>query len=190
LATASVIPLHNGINAVDLNADGTDDLVVKWRNPEGVSSYASSYIFLLRLDERHSDPGPLPAYVRVPIWDSPNGDKGDFDVRTSVHADCVTREVRLIREPNSSGLSLIVASRDLGESQADPAMVRFHVYRLQRAPSSTALPGEPDFYFLRERVATSRRAYCDVNRAFLDELGIGSAGGEDRSEQSPPSRAK
>ena len=64
-----------------------------------------------------------------------------------------------------------MADRETGETFVDEARVTFKTYTLKQ--NIETVPGPPTVYFdlTDERVA--KRKYCDVEKAFHDELGLG-----------------
>jgi hypothetical protein len=170
-SAAAVVPLANGTNAIDLLGDGTKaQVVVAWRgnyNGHG-SSTAAFYLFA------KSDRSDAKEWQIVPFFGGPDdGDKGSETFQTGEGADCILGDLRVIRHQHAP-VEIVIASRELGESFADPAAVKFLYYRLAR--NTGEVPGWPPYYFQYSKTVPARRPYCDVNEAFSRELNLGTHG--------------
>jgi hypothetical protein len=164
--------LHNGLNEIDLLGDGTPAQVfVAWRgnyNAHGFS-VASFYIYA---------PSDLSDTARVwqvvPFFDGPaDGATGRQAFDTGEGADCTLHDIRVIQTAHKP-VTAVLADRDLGQSFADSAAVRFEYYDLVRNTSGAV--GWPPFYFHHTHTQNAKREYCDVNEAFARELGFGASG--------------
>ena len=91
--------------------------------------------------------------------------------KSSGGADCKTNDIRILVGKDGDIVRLIAASRPLGKSYIDEQQVRFKTYELRRNESKT--PGRPPFYFELINIRASKKVYCDVTTAFLDELRLG-----------------
>jgi hypothetical protein len=106
----------------------------------------------------------------MPFVDADFGALGD-SFTTSSGADCRLRNIAILRNTaQGAPMTVIVGERDFGRSYADAAPVKFVVYRIAR--NADGIPGFPAVYFRADRTIASRSNHCDVNEAFLAELGI------------------
>lgn len=168
LAGATVLPLQNGPNTVDLLGDGTRATVFVARKENFNAHGYSSIAFYLHSGYDRSDSAE---WQLLPFVDR----RADRDViRTEEGADCTLMDFRVLRVRPHAAVVVIIARREQGESFADSVPVQFDVYRLQR--NREGLPGWPTYYFQFERSIPASRPYCDVNEAFQQELGLGHVG--------------
>ena len=159
-----VVHLNNGANAVDLDADKRADLiVVAWRENNNAHSYD---LFTFYVNNPSAREHPLNLVV---VADSV-GHRFSEVVRTEFGADCVLTDLRVL-QPRAGPDLLVIARRDFGDSYSDSLPVTFTVYRL--AIFDEGVPGVPPLQFVRERTIRSKGKYCDVEHAFLTELGLG-----------------
>lgn len=168
LSDMQVVPLTDGPNRVDLNGDGKPDLVwLAWRD-NGNAHGSDVFTFMLSNPTRYYNDRP---WLIIPVYDSIGKNERD-SYNTSMGADCVLRDLRLLRSKNDPKAPVILVSgeREFGETYADVRPVTFVVYRL--VYDSEAV-GWPPFYFQASRTIRSRGKYCDVNDAFYRELGLG-----------------
>jgi hypothetical protein len=170
-ASDSVVVLGNGLNAADLLGDGTRAQVfVAHRSNYNAHSgtTATFYVFAT------SDLSDSRIWQIVPFFGGPrDGTTGNESFRTAEGADCILDDMRLIRH-HGAPAEVVMATRELGQSFADPANVKFLYYRLVR--NSDERVGWPTFYFQYDKTIAASRTYCDVNEAFRRELGLGSVG--------------
>jgi hypothetical protein len=160
------VPLKNGANQVDLDADGRPDMVFEaWLENGNAHGYHSFSFFLLHKGHSDSELWHLLAF------ESPYaGSLGD-SLRTSQGADCVLKDIRLLADPNARRpVTLIVGRRDFGESFADTAAVFFVRYELKRRTDGF---GPQPLCFEAVEHIRARKKYCDVNEAFAAELALG-----------------
>lgn len=162
-----VVPLKNGINSIDLNGDGVQDMVIKSRRENYNAHGKSIYHFFVELK---SSDGATEKWNLVPFTEG--SPKERHGLGTHEGADCVLGEIRLVRDTGRLEFPLIViyADRKLGESYVATETVTFSVYELKH--NHEGIPGWPTFYFERRNVTEAKRKYCDVNDAFEKELGL------------------
>lgn len=165
------VVLHNGPNTISLLGDSTPGLIfVSWRGNNNAHGY-SVVEFSIR---NQSDLGDSSIWQNVPFFGGQyDGETGREIFRTSEGADCTLGDLRVIRHANAP-VEVVVASRELGQSFADTAAVRFDLYKLVR--NREGILGWPPTYFQFVRSVPARHGYCDVNKAFNDELRLGAAG--------------
>jgi hypothetical protein len=150
--------LETGPNRIDLDADGTPDLVVKARRENFNAHGSTHYAFY-----RHA---PTGAWEIVAIEPSPDAAL-ELDVATTEGADCVLKDVR-VQGARDGRIVLIVAAREFGDSYADTRPVTMSWYELQR--NADERPGRTPLYFARTREKVTAKPYCDVGEAFEREM--------------------
>jgi hypothetical protein len=155
---ADIIDLKPGPNELDLDADGTPDLVVRARRENFNAHGSTHYRFY-----RHAPSGE---WEIVAIEPSPRAPL-ELDVATTEGADCVVKDVRLQRAKDGR-VVLIVAVREFGDSYADTRPVTASWYELRR--NAEELPGWTPVYFARTREKRTAEPYCDVGEAFRREI--------------------
>jgi hypothetical protein len=164
--------LRNGEYHVALLGDTTPGLItVTWRGNYNAHGF-SVVTFAVR---SLSDLGDsIPIWQNVPFFGGPHdGDSGREDFLTSEGADCTLGDLRVVRHEHAP-VEIVIASREIGRSFADAAPVRFDYYEV--AHNRDGVPGWPPTYFKFDHSLAAKRAYCDVNQAFNQELHLGSAG--------------
>ena len=159
-----MVKLNYGANRVDFNNDGSEDLVVLARrenfNAHGFD-IASFY------SEQPQDHDKLKKLGTISIFDN---DKEKFTLDVSGGAGCLIRDFRLLKPKNGNQTLLIIATRKLSESYIEDNTVTFRYYRLEN--NSAGEIGLPFAYFKLSEVQQSKSNYCDVNKAFQNELGL------------------
>ena len=168
LSRMQVVHLGDGPNSVDLNGDGRPDVVwLAWRDNGNAHGFDVFTLVLRNPTHYYSDR----AWLVVPVYDS-TGRKEQDSFGTSMGADCVLMDWRLLRSKNDANAPavLVSAEREFGETYTDVRPVTFTIYRL--VYDSNAVGGPP-FRFQASRAIRSRGKYCDVNEAFAKELGLG-----------------
>ncbi len=159
-----IVRLTQGTNSVDLDGDGTADLVVRaWVELSNAHSYDILAFYV-------HNPAATGKELNVILFaDSPSATRSDA-IRTTRGADCILTDLRLLK-PRTGPAFVVIGRRDLGTSYADSLPVSFTVYRLHH--HHDGLPGIPPYLFVAERTFQSPNRYCDVNDAFRAELGLG-----------------
>jgi hypothetical protein len=175
-----MVPLAHGPNWVDLDGDGRKDLVVKSRVTINSPHSMSFYSFHIWAGEHPVLPSESPFALTEPrinwyavSFPDRSPPLGDFTVNSYQGADCMTNDYRLVVTAGKPGQKhrdayLIRASREPGESFADPAPVTFSIYHLERG-SMKALN---EFAFIKTTEFKASKPYCSVINAFKDELGL------------------
>ena len=118
-------------------------------------------------DDGDGDAGAGALLLAVPLFDGPETPAVE-SVTTQDGADCMLHDMRLLDNGNQA--RLVIAQRDFGQSYADAAPVHFDVYRFEH--NTDGVPGFLPYDFRFERRIEAKRHYCDVERAFHDELGL------------------
>ncbi|MDD5543021.1 MAG: hypothetical protein PHX83_07575 [Acidobacteriia bacterium] len=166
-----VIPLRNGPNEIDINGDGLKDLIfIAWR--ENYNAHGFDIItFYLQVKSDH-DIQPKEEWYLVPFFDE-GGVPDKTSLKTEMGADCILSDIRVIRpvSPKKGPVTIVVGIRDLGESYADEASIKFLVYELRY--TKEGIPGKPPYYFQQSKTIPGQEKYCDINNAFQRELGLG-----------------
>ena len=163
-ALSTLIPLHEGINVVDIAGDSSKGMFVVGRR-ENFNAHSSTS-FAAFLSEGDSSRWNL-----LTFWDA---DKETRMESTSEGADCALVDFRVVRIAPHGPVSVLVARRDFGASYADIEPVHFDLYDFRRNTSETV--GDPAAYFIRTRTIEAAHPYCDVDEAFAKELGLGMHG--------------
>lgn len=169
--TEGPVALHNGMNTIALLGHSTPgEVVVSWRG--NYNGHGFSVVeFAIR---GPSDLGDRALWQDVPFFGGPfDGDSGREVYHTSEGADCTLGDIRVIRHSRQP-VDVVIASRELGASFADPATVRFDYYRLVR--NAGGVVGWPPTYFQFVRSVPAATPYCDVNTGFDRELHLGAEG--------------
>jgi hypothetical protein len=171
VSTEGPVALHNGVNDVALLGDATPGkVIVSWRGNYNGHGYSVAE-FVVR---KPSDLGDAAIWQDVPFFGGPHdGETGREVYRTAEGADCTLSDIRVVGHPGRPA-DVIIASRGLGPSFADPAAVRFDYYRVTQ--NREGVVGWPPTYFQFVRSEPARRSYCDVNEAFARELKLGADG--------------
>lgn len=86
-------------------------------------------------------------------------------ISTHQGADCVLREIRLVRFKEGSSYYLVITNRTIGESYGDALNIKFSFYRLIYDKD------ESRFVYEKVKEMNSENKYCDANEAFEKELG-------------------
>ena len=159
-----IVRLTSGTNSVDLDGDGTSDLVVRaWVDISNAHSYDMLTFYV------HNPEDTVNGLNLIVFADSHSASRSDA-FRTTRGADCALSDLRLLK-PRAGPAVVVIGRRDLGASYADSLPVSFTVYRLHH--HHDGVPGTPPYLFVAERTFQSPNRYCDVNDAFRAELGLG-----------------
>lgn len=169
LGSYKVVKLVYGVNAVDFGPPGTHGTVLLgWRENFNAHGFGVATFYL-------KDPqGAVSGLQRddmlglVSFWD---GLKEELTVTTSGGADCVLHDFRLLISNQHKPSLLVLADRKMGETYGDENSVTFKTYTLKQ--NIEQMPGPPTYYFDLTEQRTAKRKYCDVEKAFHDELDIG-----------------
>ena len=169
--TDGPIALHSGANRFELLGDDSPaQAFVAYRGSFNAHGYHTVAIYLWS----PSDADTTKQWLIVPRFGGPfDGETGRDIFATSEGADCTQGDLRVVQHRQAPA-DIIVARRDLGASFADSATTYFDLYRLKK--NKDGVPGWPLWYFAFVRSDTARRAYCDVNIAFEQELHLGRRG--------------
>ncbi|WP_322044403.1 carbapenem self-resistance protein CarG family protein [Paraburkholderia sp. J67] len=166
---ARVIPVNNGINTLKLQ--GQHAMAVRaWR--ENFNAHGFDVVTMY-VQDGGAKPG---AWNIVPVFDHDAVKPEHLEIVASGGADCMLRDFRLVSAADGKSTSLVTATRDMGDSYADAAKVRFDYYVLTENDEGSA--GHPRMYFEWKSSRTASRPYCDVNDAFRDELHLGPTSGQ------------
>lgn len=162
----STISLHYGNNLVNLGSAEETGMVMLARR-ENFNAHGFDVLTLyLKPTQTNSD---AEDWQLVSIFDD---EKEALTLTAGGGADCTIHDFRLVREDAKGSARLIVAEREFGSTYADIAPVRFKFYTLRR--NGSAEVGRPRYYFELINKNMSKKPYCDVGKAFVNELGIGS----------------
>ncbi len=163
--SANLVKLEFAANSVDFTGDGVADLVMMSHreNFNAHSFEVASFYVLGDAEEGHPRQWNI-----VPVMAK---DKERLEVIVSGGADCVLHDFRLLAGSRTTPATLILADRDMGNSFADSETVTFTFFPL--AANAEGVPGFPRYSFEQSRVTKTQKHYCDVEKAFQNELGIG-----------------
>jgi hypothetical protein len=164
-----VVTLMNGGNTLDINGDGNEDLIFRaWRGNYNAHGFSQFSFFIHSTDSTSDD--SIPMWHLVPFQDK---NQNYIDNLTTIEgADCILQDIRVLR-PNQSiktPITVIVGKRGYGQSYADSENVVFKIYQLHR--NDEGIPGWPPFYFEEKYSIEGKNKHCDINEAFLSEIGI------------------
>jgi len=161
----TVLAIVNGPNEIDLDGDGRKDLVFSARR-KNFNAHAYSHITFYR-----ATGGTNPRWELIPFFDRKDVPTVD-SFRTVEGADCILRDLRVLRPSSRPDAPVIVVTgeREPGQSFADRALVRFVVYHIER--NSQGVPGTPEVFFRAVRTIDSTAKHCDIGEAFAAELGL------------------
>ena len=163
-----LIPLHHGMNSVNLDGAGLMATIVIARRD---NFNAHSFLVTTIYSSLKTGEGEEPELRIIPVMREGNGANEELYLRTDGGADCVLHDFRLLADAAHQSTVLIIAARAFGETLADEQPVTFERFRLTR--NSEGEVGAPALYFKFEKRWKSAKAYCDVGEAFQSELGIG-----------------
>ncbi|NMV41818.1 hypothetical protein [Ralstonia insidiosa] len=172
----ALMPIHNGVNALKLR--GYDAIAVRaWRENFNAHSFDVVTFFV-----RDGAAGRAQPWSLVPVFrrsegggSGGSGEQEQLHVTTGGGADCLLHDFRLLLAQGGKPAVLILANREAGASYAADANVRFDYYVLTENANST--PGYPKLSFRWQKSQPARAQYCDVNRAFDQELHLGTSSG-------------
>lgn len=150
---AQPLRLEYGVNKVDINADGVDDMIVRtrWENMNAHSF--DRYLIAVTLDG--------PEYSGAKVYEVPLGDNSDYRIQTNEGADCL--RVGFVFRLDGKGMLEVVKYRlEAGvETYCEPARMTTTTYRLRPNPDGGF--GIPYFYLKQVRTTTSSKKYDDVS---------------------------
>lgn len=171
--TYQVVKLVYGVNSVGFGPAGTEGTVLLgWRESFNAHGFGVG-TFYLKAPKSTVPTGFQNDDVLglVTVWDDVKGSKESFSVTTSGGADCVLHDFRLLVSTQHRPSLLVLADREMGETFTDDERVTFRIYTLKE--NSEAVPGLPTYYFDLADQRVTKRKYCDVEKAFQNELGLG-----------------
>ncbi len=153
--------LTNGITKLNLTGEPGSGVVVSARRNNGVSPHAyTNYSFFVNTTTDHG------AFLsQVEIMDTSTGKLSDI-LSTYEGADCVLKDAVLVKK-NNSRPSLVIATRDDGDSYADRQKVTFDYYTLRDNRDGDWMP---DYWYEFATSSRSRDLYCDVDEAIKKEF--------------------
>jgi hypothetical protein len=158
----SVITVPYGLSRVPLTHDGVRALLVRARR-DNFNAHGFDVLSIYAISSAHAE--AQSTFLLVSVWDK---DKERLEVTAGGEAKCRLHGFRLLGGTGLD-LQLVLAQREFGRSYADEAEVTFTRYALKH---NTAQAGRPAYYFESGESFKAKRKYCDVDRAFSQELGL------------------
>jgi hypothetical protein len=169
----AVIALHRGINSVNAGLDGqAATVVIGHRENFNAHSFNVVTFYLTPAGPPPDSSNPWPELNIVGLFDThPDGTHTESQfVTVGGGADCVVHDFRLLRSATGLPPALVIASRPLVHSYADPDPVTFSFYTLMQ--NTTEDTGEPKYRFKLVETRLAVKPYCDVGDALGHELGL------------------
>ncbi len=173
--TYQVARLTYGANAVAFGPTGTRGTVLLgWRENFNAHGFGVATFYLQLPEGVASGTQRDDMLGLVTVWDDVKGAQGAQEaltVTTSGGAGCVLHDFRLLISSQRKPALLVVADRAMNKTFVDEETVTFKIYALKH--NEAQMPGRPTYYFELTQTRDAGRAYCDVEAAFRDELGLG-----------------
>lgn len=166
LAKMQVMHLENGPNHLDFDGDGVPDLIFVARR-ENFNAHGFT-LTTFYTDAKLDEDNDSRTWSVVPLFEKYGKENDSFS--TFEGADCILRDMVILRASSKLPVTLVTAERPLGRSFVDVQPVTFTVYRLRR--NEDGVFGWPAIYFEESRRIQSAKPYCDVDTAMTRELGI------------------
>ncbi len=157
---AEPLQLTYGVNEVDINADGTADLIIRsrWENMNAHSF--DRYLIMVQLEDEH-----LPErFYEVPL-----GDSSHYEFTNDEGADCHSTAYKFSLNKGRV-LEVVRYSRVIGGSMVEPQPVTVTHYTLAYGPNENGgefYSGTPLYYLKQVKQYETKKLYCDV-RDLLD----------------------
>src|SRR5437762_2731192 len=150
-----VLALNEGPNNLQLKGWAPPDMVMRaWRENFNAHGF---YFYTFYAQHPDSEDGRT-RWELIPFMVGNHFENG---IATSQGADCVLRELRVVRPKQTPNpVTVLVADREMKGTYADTERVTFSVYELRT--NTAGRPGEPGIAFYRVRTIPARRQYCDV----------------------------
>lgn len=173
LRSYTVIPLHRGINSVNVGVDGQiATVVIGHRENFNAHSFnvVTFYLSPARTPPGSTDPWPELNIVGLFETRADGGFTESQFLTDGGGADCVVHDFRLLRSSSELPPVLVIASRPVTHSYADADPVTFSYYTLTRNIAEE--PGRPEYWFKLVDSQMAAKQYCDVGDALNHELGL------------------
>jgi len=154
--------MNYGITAnIDLNGDGVNDLIVKSFIDNVSAHTVDVYTFHIMGQSSASDFTPNLIQLRL-------GKNYHYYFAVSHGADCDLSGLRLIKDStlDEHGLQSVIGERKPGYAYTIPQKVTFTFYKLVYDEVSN------QYAYEKYKTVTTKKAYCDINQAFKDELNL------------------
>lgn len=168
-SNAGLVPLHNGVNEVDLGARASKGMVVLAHRENFNAHSFQMASFYLQTTALGADPTQ---WQLVPFHTKTKEGDYDYFLRVAGGADCQTHTFRLLTDKKAKATYVVVAEREFGQSLADPNPVTFTWFKLTWGDG---IPGTPTAFFEPFRTDKAEKPYCDVDRAIKTELHLDGA---------------
>lgn len=182
-----IVDLNEGINYLDLNNDGKNDMVVKswWENNNAHGYYQYTFHIHKSNDDikremagkqlDHDGQSKSAGWekrnpsTQVNEWLLVAFEKGSEltdSLRTTNGADCVLEDIYLLKNRNGE-YEVVIAKRPFKKSFYEKLKVIFYRYKFIK--DDEGLMGYPPFRFVYKDKITTKKSYCDANEAFQNE---------------------
>ena len=153
LAQAEELKLEYGVNTIDINADGLDDIIVKSRWENGNAHSFDRYLILAQLKGEHN----LDGFYEIPL-----GDRSSYIFTTSEGADCILTDYKFAK--NESGLLEVTKyARNFGKNYASDEHVTVTNYIFADSIKDEDFSiGFPILYLKKMSEDITDKKYCNV----------------------------
>jgi hypothetical protein len=153
LAQAEELKLEYGVNTLDINADGLDDVIVKSRWENGNAHSFDRYLIMAQLKGEHN----LNGFYEIPL-----GDRVSYSFTTSEGADCILTDYKFAK--NKSGfLEVTKYARNHSESYASDEYVIITSYVFADSIKDEDFSvGFPILYLKKTNETVTDKKYCNV----------------------------
>jgi hypothetical protein len=165
--TEIAMPL--GITKIDFNFDGKPGRVVSTYNDIQTAHNGTKYLFVTAdwktVMFETAFPNQAPKNVGFPVIH-----QNEFN--TSVGADYMTSDIRLLSDTVNKKTYAVVAFRDFGNTWVDSRPVTIELFTYTKLSPPNNDPGLPPEYFALTSWFVTKKCYPDANFALFAELGL------------------
>jgi len=154
---AGSLRIKNGLDNIDIDGDGTKDIVMNGYRGNITAHDFNVYSFYIYLNK---------ILNIVAISDSDDVSMEKYNIVTHKGADCILKDIRLFKNKGEKAYHLVIAEREFGETYVDEKKVTFSFYKLDYDDDDTR------FVFRKYGEVKSKNNYCDVELAFKKELNL------------------
>jgi len=165
-SSMTLVDLKNGINTIDLDGDGVNDMAVSgYRSNGNAHDYVSTTFY------SHETSSDGSSWGLVTFFDLKGMPKADY-FRDFEGADCALENIAVLQSKTRrpQPVTVIIAKREFGSTFIDKMPVTFDIYETIRDKYGGV--GHPNVYFKQVQHLHAKHDYCDVNKAMQKELGV------------------